>query len=217
MKTYDGLRAKAKAMRMEGLSLPEICERLSLSKGTVHHWVKGIPLQRASRSGSNLKKSAKNHLSWSNMCKKRRQDSYRVGQREYSSLISQNPTFRDFVTVFLTEGYRKGRHGVSMCNSNPKIVILTTNWLRKLSTKEVRGHLQYQADQNVERLLKYWVGVTGIPKDKIRIALKSNSGKLSGRKWRCKHGVFSVMVHETSLRERMQAWCDLIEDEWTSE
>lgn len=53
---YDVLREKAIELRLAGKSINELCEIFALSKGTLWPWIKHIPLQRKSRSGSNASK-----------------------------------------------------------------------------------------------------------------------------------------------------------------
>ena len=48
---------------------------------------------------------------------------------------------------------------------------------------------QYHADQDPEYLVRFWSSGLGVGSGLIRPQRKSNSGQLSGRTWRCKHGV----------------------------
>jgi hypothetical protein len=56
--------------------------------------------------------------------------------------------------------------------------------------------------------------VLGIDGAAIRMQRKSNSGQLTGRVWRSRYGVLTVVVHDTYLRARLQAWIDRIRDDW---
>ena len=52
MKKLDHIKAKALELRYAGKTLPEIADLLGRSKGTVHYWLKGIPLQRERKDNS---------------------------------------------------------------------------------------------------------------------------------------------------------------------
>ena len=61
---------------------------------------------------------------------------------------------------------------------------------------------------------QYWGSVLGVDPDQIRFLRKSNSGQLNGRKFRSENGVLTLRVYDTSLRSRLQAWMDLLKEEW---
>jgi transcriptional regulator with XRE-family HTH domain len=73
---------------------------------------------------------------------------------------------------------------------------------------------QYHADQDPEYLVRFWSSGLGVDPGLIRPQRKSNSGQLSGRTWRCKHGVLTVRASDTALRMRLQAWIDRQQDGW---
>ena len=203
------LRERARELRVKkNLSLDEIADRLALPKTTVYYWIKDLPLGRARRESGwhgNRAMQAK--------YRKRREDAYARGWGEYDELVKM-PTFRDFVVLYIAEGYKRSRHEVSICNSNPSIVAMATSWLRHLAGKEPRIRVQHHADQRVEELREFWSVVAGTDPSEIRCYEKSNSGQLNGRRWRCAHGVAAVAIYDTLLRARIQAWIDRIQQDW---
>jgi hypothetical protein len=74
--------------------------------------------------------------------------------------------------------------------------------------------IQYHADQNLDQLRKHWGEVLGIDGSCIQLQRKSNSGQLTGRRWRSAYGVLSICVSDTYLRSRLQAWIDRIREDW---
>jgi hypothetical protein len=216
LKKYDHLRVAARKWRLDdNLSLPEICDRLSLSKGTVHHWLKGIPLQRRSRSGDNLRQEGylgRNVLRLRGL----REEAHRKGVIEYQSLLESDPTFRDFIMLFLTEGSRCERNSVAIANSNPRLIQLAYHWLRRLANpaRAFDFRVQIHTDQNITELVQFWSIQLQVNPDLIRLQRKSNSGRLSGRVWRSKYGVLTVRVSDTYLRCRLEAWMTLLQDSW---
>jgi hypothetical protein len=142
-----------------------------------------------------------------------REAAYQQGREEYPDLITL-PTFRDFVVLYIAEGYKRNRNRVSIGNSDERIVAMATSWLRALSTKRLTYALQHHADQELDPLRAYWGGLLGIDGSLIRLQRKSNSGQLSRRTWRCEHGVLTVTVDDTLLRARLQGWIDRVREAW---
>jgi hypothetical protein len=112
------------------------------------------------------------------------------------------------------EGYKRNRNRVAIGNSDPRVVVLATKWLRVLSSKELRFSVQVHEDQDLPRLSEFWASTLGIEPRDIRMQRKSNSGRLGGRHWRSRYGVLTVTTCDTLLRARLQAWMDCVQSEW---
>jgi hypothetical protein len=204
------LRDKARSLRAEKrLSLDEIAERLALPKTTVWYWISDIPLARPRANPGQRKATAAMQAKW----KAKRDTAYAAGVRSWP-ILSADPTFRDFVGLFLAEGYKRDRNVVSVANSDPAVVAVCNRWLARLSTHRAFFALQHHADQDVDELREFWGGRLGIDGSRIRVQRKSNSGQLQVRTWRCEHGVLTVGVNDTCLRSRMQAWIDCLRASW---
>jgi hypothetical protein len=138
---------------------------------------------------------------------------YQRGWAEYPDLCRE-VSFRDFVCMYIGEGYKRDRNVVSLANSDPRVIRLADYWIRRLSQNKVTYSFQYHADQDPEYLISFWSFGLGVDPSLIKYQRKSNSGQLSGRNWRCKHGVLTVCANDTSLRLRLQAWIDRTQDQW---
>ena len=212
MNKYKHLKEKAIVLRKNGKSLNDISEMLSLNKATVYYWIKGEKLpttdkQRESARAAGIATKKKHDTL--------RQEAYREGEKEYVSLIAQ-PTFRDFVVLYLTEGYRRTRHAVSLGNSNPQIVKLAHYWMSRLKNpkRPLDFTVQCHVDNDENEIRKFWADVLGIQPSRVKITRKSNSGELSGRQWRSVNGVLTVRVSDTYFRSRVDAWMTLLQQEW---
>jgi hypothetical protein len=142
-----------------------------------------------------------------------REAAYQRGIDEFDQLADE-PGFRDFVCLYIAEGYKRNRNRVSICNSDSALLQLSLGWIRRLTSKSVLFWIQYHADQDLEKLRAFWADALRIDGDAIRLQRKSNSGRLSGRHWRSDHGVLTICVHDTYLRARLQAWIDRLRAEW---
>jgi transposase-like protein len=206
----DYIREKARELRVERrLSIVEIAERLGLPKTTVFYWVRDIPLQRAGQAnphaGARAMRSKFRLL---------REEAYREGRESFADLSARDRTFRDFVCMYIGEGFKRNRNRVSIGNSDPRVVVLATRWLRELSSQKLLFSVQFHEDQDLRSLCEFWASTLEIDARDIRTQRKSNSGQLAGRNWRSRYGVLTVTTCDTLLRARLQAWMDCVQSEW---
>lgn len=210
--TYPAyVREKARTLRLEKhLSIDEIADRLSLSKSTVYHWVWDLPLGRPRRWSPAQRRGTRR---MQHKYALRRAASYLRGRIEFADLIEE-PTFRDFLCLYLAEGSKRARNTVAVCNSDPRIVVLCAGWIRRFTANKVRYSIQYHADQDLEQLRRYWAAQLAVRPEDIRLQRKSNSGRLKGRTWRSQYGVLTVSVGDTLLRARLEGWLHSLQDQW---
>ena len=70
----------------------------------------------------------------------------REDSAEFDSLQA-DATFRDFVCLYVAEGYKRNRNVVSLCNSDPAVVRLANRWICSFTGNLVDYGIQYHADQ----------------------------------------------------------------------
>lgn len=210
----DYIRKKAIQLRVEKkLTIDEIAERLSLSKTTIYYWVKDIEIPRKPARGFRTEAQILGTKSMQAKYTRAREEAYQRGLEEYAALCSE-PTFKEFLCMYLGEGYKKCRNTVSIANSDPMVVVLGDRWIRRLGTNKIRYAVQYHADQDLHELQEFWGEMLDVEPVQIHLQRKSNSNQLAGRTWRSVHGVLTVSMGDTYLRARLQAWMDLLRDEW---
>ena len=205
------VREKARKLRVEKhLSIDEIATRLALPRTTVYHWLRDLPLARPRRWSAGQRKATRK------MQRKyalRRAAAYLQGRIEFAELI-EDPTFRDFLCLYMAEGSKRSRNTVAVCNSDPRIVVLCASWIRRFTRNAMRYSIQYHADQNLEELRRFWSAKLAVAPEEIRFQRKSNSGRLTGRTWRSRYGVLTVSAGDTLLRARLEGWMHSLQDQW---
>jgi hypothetical protein len=210
------LRDKARQMRVDKkLTIDELAERLALSRSTIYYWVRDLPIQ-GSGCGGGLPTDAQKMGTkvMQRKFKRLRDCAYEEGVRSFESLAADR-TFRDFVCLYLAEGFKRDRNKVAIGNSDPAVLVVSQNWLRRLSPdKQLRYAIQYHADQDFDDLREFWGARLEIDGDAISFQRKSNSNQMTGRIWRCEHGVLTITCHDTLLRARIQAWMDCLRGTW---
>lgn len=207
-------RSKQRAIewRKQGMALPEIVERLGVNKTTVYYWIKDIPLEGRTEKQLDSQKNATraNRVK----AKEARDKEREIGLAEAEVLL-QDPLVRDFVSIFMTEGNRKSRNVVSVCNSNYSIVKISMVMMRRFS-KEPLFRLAYHQDVDIDRALKYWANKLDIDKGLIKTGLpKVDYPSDNNRRIHCLvNGTMSVYVCDTAFRARLQGWCDYLDKQW---
>ena len=211
-KSYPAyIKQKAIDLRTDKkMTLGEIVDRLKIPKTTVYGWIKDIPIPR-----TNAQTEAQRRGTQAMQAKyaKIRDDAYQQGLAEAQELL-KNPMFRDFVTLYVAEGYKRGRNDLSVANSDVKVVAICYYWMKKFSKRKVGFYIQTHADLDDSEVKVYWAKALKIEPSLIQIIRKSNSGKLSGRQWRSQYGVLTVRTADTALRARLQGWIDYLEKQW---
>jgi transcriptional regulator with XRE-family HTH domain len=216
--TYPAyIREKARKLRTERrMSIDEIAECLAISRTTIHYWTRDIPSPdiKYADSPARARARAKGNRAMQAKYSRLRAQAYEAGRNCFAALDRDYPTFRDFVVLFMTEGFKRNRNVVSIANSDPAIVELATRWLRLLSPRKITYSIQYHADQNLEMLREFWGSRLAINPERIVLQRKSNSNGLTGRNWRSRFGVMTVCSNDTYLRSRLEAWMDCLRREW---
>lgn len=209
------IKEKARQLRADKkLTIDELAERLAIPRTTIYGWVKDLEIPRKPASdGWPESARRKGNRAMQTKYRRLREAAYDDGLHFYTHL-SEIPSFRDFLVLFITEGHRRSRHEVSIANSDPSVIRLAVRWMRILSANPLRYSIQHHADQRIEDLREFWAVQLNIGEDQIRFQRKSNSGQLSGRTWRSRYGVLTVAVGDAYFREAMQAWTDCLRDTW---
>ncbi len=209
------LREHARRLRAEKrLTIDELAERLALSRSTVYYWVRDMPIPGSGPGGGfSTEGQRKGTRAMKRKYMLLREAAYREGVESFAELAA-DPTFRDFVCLYIGEGYKRDRNRVALANSDPVVILHATRWIRRLSQRAPNFWLQFHADQDPDQLARFWSDLLDAPSESVRLQRKSNSNQLTGRIWRSRYGVLSVTVGDTYLRARMQAWMDLTQQSW---
>ena len=152
-------------------------------------------------------------MEWCGSTGELREAAYEEGRQTFDALCAE-PSFRDFVNLYIAEGYRRNRNCVSLANSDAAVIAVAATWMRRLSRNKLDCRLQYHADQDLDELRAYWGRALNVEPELIGVSAKSNSGQLGGRTWRSRYGVCTVRTNDTYLRARLQAWMDCLKGEW---
>lgn len=210
---YKHLREKAVQLRREEqLTLTEIVERLKLPKTTIYGWIRHIPIERTSRQTEAQQRGT---ATMQKIYAARREDAYQVGWEQAPELLS-DPLLRDFVVLYIAEGYKRSRNQVAIGNADASVMQLAYIFFQKYGNLERKLEflVQIHIDHDEADIQTYWATILGIKPEQIKIVRKSNSGQLKGRRFRSEHGVMTIRLNDTYFRAKLQAWIDYLQQSW---
>ncbi len=170
------LRQQAEQLRRKGKTYSEIKSLLKTNtpKSTLSYWCRNITLPKS----YNAKVQRLNKL---NFAKAREVSSRNRGERReafFKDMDSRNKGLLRFFAnndysrkitlsiLYLAEGSKSARGSLMFGNSDPAIVLMFVNLMRecyKLDERKFRCTLQCRADQDIQKLEKFWSKTTKIP------------------------------------------------------
>jgi len=171
------VREKARRLRADKkLTIDELAERLALPRTTIYRWVRDLPIGKteketlaAFRAGQASKE----------IHRRRRAAAYGRGKAELSTLLAQ-PTFRDFVCMYIGEGSKRNRNTVAICNSDPAVIKLGAHWIRRLSSNPVGYSFQHHADQNPVEVCDFWGDLLDVEPSRSNSSASRTAGVSQG-------------------------------------
>lgn len=208
------IKEKAISMRIDRqMTVPAIADHLHIAKSTISLWVRDYPLQK--RTNAQTIAQQRGTAAMQAKYAALREAAYEDGMASAPNLFT-DPFFRDFVNMYLAEGYKKTQHTVEIGNSDVRVMQMAQHFIYQYANPEntIEYHIQLHADQDEAAIKQYWAKHMNVTPDMIRTKRKSNSGQLSGRQFRSPYGVLSIRVGDTYFRARLEAWMDYLRKLW---
>jgi hypothetical protein len=207
------LREMARLMRVQRqLSVDQLAKRLALPRSTVYYWVRDLPL-RERTGGARPAGSTRARAGGVRVARPRRAGAYESALSSYDDLIEQ-PTFGDFLCIYIAEGYKRDRRTVALANADPAVMRLAHRWIWRLTDKSPSLSVRHASDQSREELRRFWSEAVGEEARSIRARRVSETELAHAWGARPLHGVLTVSVDDGVLRARMQAWMRRTRERW---
>lgn len=206
------VKIQARALRQEGLTYREICQKLKVKvpKATLSGWLKNIKLSK--NYYSHIKLLSSGNLKKANIINKLRLEqrlaSLRTKNIGLVKYIDKNIGKLILATLYWCEGGKyPGRSFIQFGSSDLRMIRLFLLLLRScfcLDENKFRLTVQCRADQDGISLRKYWLDITNIPWDQHyqpRID-KRSVGKPTLKK--DYHGVCVIDYFDSNLQCELQ-------------
>jgi len=214
----QSMKNLATELRNQGYSYNLIAEKTGVMKSTLHAWLGNVPyvpndevIKRIgkARAASGEFKARQKALSL--------EEAKKMAKKDIGS-INNRDLFMLGLGIYIGEG-AKSRDIVRIINSDPRVIKLSIEWLRKkcgLPLENFVVRLHVYPDNNCKECINYWSKEIGIPKNqfqKIHIDMRQN--KKASKKGKLPYGTAHVTVKSNGKKEfgsflgrRIMAWID---------
>src|SRR4029077_2788724 len=209
------LRRMTRLLRVEQrLTVDQLAKRLALPRSTVYHWVRDLPYRPAQAGHASAASSWRRDPPAKRKVSRALSEApYEEGLKSFQELAAQ-PTFRDFLCIYVSQGYKCDRTKVALSHSDPAVMRLVNRWIWRLTDKSPLLSVQYQPDRSLTELRRFWGETVGADARTIHVQGGAISERAEGQGRRSRHGVLTVTVEDTLLRARLQAWMHRARESW---
>ena len=167
-------KSKAVALRREGNSIGSIERMLGIPRSTLSGWFRSVPLTKKQhavlkkRVDQGLTRARLGAVRWHNAQKGNRlEEVAKIGTRILKSIPSDRATLElALAFLYLGEGGKTGS-GTSLGSSDPRIARFFVQSIQEIydvPMEGIRCYLHLRADQDSEKMRRYWSRELGLPR-----------------------------------------------------
>ncbi|MEI7032402.1 hypothetical protein [Streptomyces pratensis] len=216
----DDVRARARELRLQGMTYDQIQVELGCSKGSISLWVRDLP--KPERRRTREESSAIGRRGWEATLQRReaeRRAARRSAADEVGAMTGRE-LFLLGVGLYWAEGSKskpyRTQERVTFVNSDPGMITVFLTWLRLLGVAQehLRFHVHIHESADVAAAERYWLSLTGAtPSAFGKTSLKKHSPRTNrknvGDGYR---GCLAVRVLKSAeLYRRIEgAWCGIV-------
>ena len=205
-------RDKAIQLRLEGYSLNEIKDELTVAKSSVSRWVRNVELTEAQEirlKERGFYREAIEKRRTSRLANEKVKRDLVINAAQNSiKRISKKQLWLMGIMLYWAEGGKTQRM-VRFANSDPEMIKIMMVFFREICgvpETKFRGHLHIHPHLDYKKAEKYWSHVSGIPRRQMyktyRIPPKSSQNKKDS----LPNGTFDVYVMSTELFLKITGW-----------
>lgn len=195
-------RHRARELRAEAWTLQEIADELGVSKGSVSVWVRDVEFVPKPRNRGHV--AHRPHPL--HVRKLAEIEQCRVeAEAEYSDLsVDQLDAFA--LGLYAGEG-AKTPGAVSMANTNPLLLRLFIDWLRRnfdIDEDRLRARLYLHEGLDIEEATAYWSAAISIPERQFHLPYRAAADP-SRRQAKHERGCLTIVYHCSVTHRRVMA------------
>lgn len=199
------LKKLALQLRKSGYSYSLIVKRTGVAKSTLSYWFRKIEYRPNKLVLKRIKESV---LKSSKVLRDRKIRNIKIAKdfafKELGKL-SRRDLWLMGMGLYLGEGAKNKTQMVRIMNSDPEVVKFAIVWFKEicgLETENLRLTIHTYPDLNVEKTLKYWSNITGIPRNQFRKThIDYRKGKSKKNVGKSPYGTAHVTVHTMGKKE----------------
>ena len=217
------VREKALKMRLKGFSYNEINRALGVPKSTQNGWFRHLVLSDAAVTRlkertlqGTINAFVKRNKLQTHHAKIRARKAQAFGRKEIPFLTKKDLKIVG-ATLYWAEGYKRLRirdgkervsHPIALVNSDPEMIRVFIRFLREVMEvdfEKITASMRLYPHINEEAAHKYWVKITGLPRQQFRKStyLISSASKGVRPYNRLPWGTLSIQVFDTQKFHRL--------------
>ncbi|CAM5528508.1 hypothetical protein [Streptomyces atroolivaceus] len=215
----DDLRAKARELRLQGMTYDQIQVELGCSKGSISLWVRDLP-KPTSRTREEASAIAKR--GWEVILRQREQErqEMKLSARGEIGSLTERELFLVGVGLYWAEGTKDKPHArrerVAFVNSDPGMIQIFLAWLAlmDIAPGRLRFRVMIHESADVASAERYWAGLTGADLSAFgKTTLKKHNPR-TNRKNVGEHYRGCLVIHvqqSADLYRRIEGWwCGIV-------
>ncbi|WP_329038101.1 hypothetical protein OHT61_13285 [Streptomyces sp. NBC_00178] len=211
----DDLRAKARELRLQGMTYDAIQVELGCSKSSISLWVRDLPRPERRRTPEQASEIARR--GWEARLEMRETERVRTRSAAEAEIgpLSPRELFLVGVGLYWSEGSKSKPHRrqerATFVNSDPDMIEVYLAWLRLLGVgpEHLRFHVHVHETADTPAVERFWVALTGAPPGSFgKTTVKRHSPK-TNRKNVGEHYRGCLMVRvlrSADLYRRIEGW-----------
>ena len=215
VKKYDVLREKARILRENGFSLPDICLRLDVSKSTAWYWIRDVEVKKPNafleRTKRKHKKAARRAAEAQRRKRKKKHAEHILEAKLlWDNGLKHDERFKLFLMLYMAEGIKKDTGSYGITNTDADIIAFAHQMIQSINVNNCTTRLDvYLTEQfDPEIASAFWQNKLQT-KDQVHIHERKMYADLSGRNWVSKYGIMRIRVYDTYVKTRIDVWIDL--------
>jgi hypothetical protein len=195
-------RERARELRAQSWTLQEIADELGVAKGSVSVWVRDVEFAPKPRNrghaGHQPHPLHVKKLAEIERCRAEAEAKYREMSDEQLDAFA--------LGLYAGEG-AKTPGAVSMANTNPLLLRLFVDWLRRkfdIQEDRLRARLYLHQGLDLDEATAYWSAVTSIPEAQFQRPYRAVADP-SRRHTKHEHGCLTIVYHCSVTHRRVMA------------
>lgn len=212
-------RDNARALRKKGLSMNQIIAETGYSKASVSFWTRDIILTRTQRNkislrGRSMESIEKRRINRLFNENTKRQKIIDTAKADFTNITSRELKLIGAM-IYLGEGGKSVKWSARLANSDPSVIKVMMRFFREVCNvpeHKFRGHVHTFEGADIQKTLKYWSNITGIPKKQFyKTYTKPSVASLQKRKT-LPYGTLDISVHDTKVFLTIMGWIEKIKE-----
>jgi hypothetical protein len=199
---------RARELRAQAWTVPDIAKELGVSKSSVSLWVRDVdfvPNPRRHRQHPSLTPHPMHLAKLEEIERCRRDGLDRIG------LLSEREFLVLGLALYAGEG-SKSQSSVGFANSDPQLILIFVTWLRRffdIQESKLRVKLYLHEDLDLEAAIAFWSALTGIPPAQFYKPYRAVADNTLRRN-RHVMGCPGIAYHSTSVFRRLMGMVEAV-------